>query len=130
MQPPHDSRNLNGWNALPPPSPMEILLDLHEKVGAVQAATSALNETTRDGFTRVHQRINEVQDRTVRMEARLEERLPRRRSSRLKELAEMVAPLRELTALVLLIALGLFGLTQGAEVRTELADLAARLSGQ
>ena len=130
MDRPRYDSSLNGWNALPPPSPMEILLDLHEKVGAVQAATSSLNETTRDGFTRVHQRINEVQDRTARMEARLEERLPRRRVSRLRELAQMVAPLKELVALVLMIALGLFGLTQGASVRTEIADLAARLSGQ
>lgn len=117
MRQPDESKKMNGWLGYPMPSPLELLLSIERRIGGLETGQTTTNETMRDGFTRVHERLNDTHDRVRDLEHARHNQpaAANRRSSAawVKEWAESIAPMKELVLLLVFIALGVAGLTQG-----------------
>lgn len=97
------------------------LIRIHERIDGTQ-------EEVRGEIRGVQDGIQDVRERVIGIETRLEpEPPPRGLLGRLREWAELIAPLRELVVIVAAMAIGLATLLQAPTVRQALLEVMAHI---
>ncbi len=114
----HDPR-MNGHPSLQPPSVYDILYRIEGRLGGVETGLKMSHRTTLRAVEKCFDGLADLQDRVSRLEAfgREPTEPP---ASRLKYLAEVLPPIREIILAILLLAAG-FGLA-GAPPLTEVTS--------
>lgn len=111
--------DLNGHPSLRPPSVYDILYRIEGRLGGVETGLKMSHRTTMQALEKAFDRIADLQDRVSRLEVSGQEPTERP-ASRLKYLAEVLPPIREIILAILLLAAG-FGLA-GAPPLTEVTS--------
>lgn len=114
-----DDSRMNGFPSWP--QLLEALdrwgMRIHERIDETQAG--------------IHGKIDDLRDRVITIETRLEEdRQPRHRGrvARLRDWIELIAPLREVVFLLCVMAAAIAGLTQAPTVREAAKEAAGLLA--
>lgn len=139
MTPPHvpEGPHKNGWPSWPElfNTLFNNVAEIKADVGGVKTGQKLTLDQMQSGFDRVHYRIDQLhkhgqahidrlQDRVTRLEARRGGGEPLSGLARLTSLLRMIAPLRELLAMLGMALLGIAALTQRAETKDILVGLA------